>query len=109
MTTEPVYPEVASNGDLVVPVRPPETREAVAVSEYDGPVLGHRVVVLQPAAWVFDLRAVSDRYEDPAGRQVVDVAQEADFYLDGAKAAHATLNASLVFVERPQPRARHRP
>jgi hypothetical protein len=69
MTTEPVYPEVAANGDLVVPVRPPEAREAVAVAEYDGRVLGQRVVVLQPTAWVFDLRAVSERYEDGrAGR-----------------------------------------
>ncbi|MFC3687080.1 hypothetical protein [Aquipuribacter hungaricus] len=101
MTTEPVYPDVASNGDLVVPVRPPEAREAVAVRGYDGRVLGQRVVVLQPTAWVFDLRATSERYEDPSGRQVVDVAQEADYYLNGIQAVHTTLNASLVFVERP--------
>lgn len=107
MTTEPVYPEVASNGDLVVPIRPPRAREAVAVAEYEGSVSGQRVVVLQPSKWVFDLRAVSERYEDNRGRQVVDVAQEADYYrVGGTAAAHTTLNASIVFVERPQPRPR---
>ena len=105
MTTEPVYPEVAANGDLVVPVRPPEAREAVAVAEYDGRVLGQRVVVLQPTAWVFDLRAVSERYEDGVGRQVVDVADEAAYYERGTGADRTTLNAALVFVERPRPPA----
>ena len=102
MTTEPVYPEVAANGDLVVPVRPPEPREAVAVAQYDGSAMGQRVVVLQPTAWVFDLRAVSERYEDPVGRQVVDVAQEAEYYRHGTTASRTTLNAALVFIERPR-------
>lgn len=105
MTTEPVYPEVAANGDLVVPVRPPEAREAVAAVDYGGRILGQRVVVLQPTAWVFDLRAVSERYEDHGGRQVVDVADEADYYTHGTDAARTTLNASLVFIERPRPAA----
>lgn len=102
MTTEPVYPEVASNGDLVVPVRPPEARRAVSVFDYPGAIKGERVVVLQPAVWVFDLRAVSERYQDALGRVVVDVAHEADYYRAGDRALFSTLNATLVFVERPR-------
>lgn len=102
MTTEPVYPQVASNGDLVVPVRPPEAREAVAVADYEGTVAGERVVVLQPTAWVFDMRAVSERYRDDLGRSVVDVVLEDEFYRGGPGCVGTTLNAAVVFVERPR-------
>lgn len=101
MVTEPVYPEVAPNGALVVPVRPPAAREAVAVADYDGPVQGQRVVVLQATEWVFDLRAVSGAYRDDRGRLVVDVASERGFYLQAAPAS-TTLNAEIVFIERPR-------
>jgi len=102
MTTEPVYPEVAANGDLVVPVRPPEARLSVAVADYDGLVTGQRVVVLQPSEWVFDLRAISEPYKDERGRVVVDVATEVDYYRDGLCAPSTVINAAIVFVERPR-------
>ncbi len=102
MTTEPVYPEVASNGDLVVPVRPPEAREAVAVADYNGTVAGERVVVLQPTAWVFDMRAISERYRESSGREVVDVVSESLYYSDRGHVGATTLNAAVVFVERPR-------
>ena len=101
MATEPVYPEVSAAGDLVVPVRPPEVRESVAVEDYDGPVVGLRVVALQPACWVFDLRAVSEKYRDERGREVVDVAPEAAYYDLGADCSGQPLRSSIVFVERP--------
>ena len=101
MATEPVYPEVSSAGDLVVPVRPPEVRESVAVEDYDGTVVGLRVVALQPAFWVFDLRAVSEKYRDKRGREVVDVAPEASYYKLGCGCPGQPLRSSIVFVERP--------
>ncbi|WP_380165633.1 hypothetical protein [Jannaschia sp. R86511] len=100
MVTEPVYPEVAPNGALVVPVRPPAAREAVAVVDYQGTVRGQRVVVLQATEWVFDVRAVSEAYKDDRGRTVVDVASEQAFYTADSPPA-TTLNAEIVFVERP--------
>lgn len=102
MVTEPVYPEVAPNGSLVVPVRPPAVREAIAVADYDRPVKGRRVVVLQTTEWVFDLRAVSEPFLDRRGRLVVDVASEQAYYREVAPAA-TTLNAEIVFIERPAP------
>lgn len=101
--TEPVYPEVASNGSLVVPIRPPETREAIAVADYPGTVTGERVVVLQAAAWVFDVRAVSEKHLDGRGRLVVDVVYEEAYY-SGRVLEPTTLNAEIVFVERPRVR-----
>lgn len=101
MATEPVYPEVSSAGDLVVPVRPPEVRESVAVEDYIGAVTGLRVVALQPACWVFDLRAVSEKYRDERGREVVDVASEAAYYELGSECSGQPLRSSIVFVERP--------
>lgn len=80
MVTEPVYPEVASNGSLVVPIRPPEARQAIAVADYAGTVRGKRVVVLQATAWVFDVRAVSEKHRDDRGRLVVDVVHEEAYY-----------------------------
>jgi hypothetical protein len=101
MKTEPVYPEVASDGSLVVFVRPPEARQAVAVADYTGPVRGERVIVLQKAEWLFDMRATTDAYRDGTGRLVVDVMAEDSWYL-GQHVASATLNAMIVFVERPR-------
>ncbi|WP_380163768.1 hypothetical protein [Jannaschia sp. R86511] len=101
MVTEPVYPKVASDGSLVVPIRPPEPREAVAVADYPGPVRGERVVVLQASAWVFDVRAVSEKHRDNRGRLVVDVVHEEAYYA-GRTAEPTTLNAEIVFVERPR-------
>ncbi|MGJ7442516.1 hypothetical protein [Aquipuribacter sp. MA13-6] len=101
MVTEPVYPKVASDGSLVVPIRPPETREAIAVADYPGPVRGERVVVLQATAWVFDVRAVSEKHVDGRGRMVVDVVHEEAYYA-GHLSDPTTLNAEIVFVERPR-------
>jgi hypothetical protein len=101
MRTEPVYPEVASDGSLVVFVRPPEAREAVAVADYTGPVRGERVVVLQKTEWLFDMRATTDAYRDDTGRLVVDVLREDAWYLV-SDAEAVTINAMIVFVERPR-------
>ncbi|MGJ7441320.1 hypothetical protein, partial [Aquipuribacter sp. MA13-6] len=84
MVTEPVYPEVASDGALVVPVRPPAAREAVAVADYKGHVRGQRVLVLQATEWVFDVRAVSEPYQDGRGRTVVEVTSEEAYYRNPA-------------------------
>ncbi|WP_380169507.1 hypothetical protein [Jannaschia sp. R86511] len=59
------------------------------------------MVVLQATEWVFDVRAVSEKRRDDRGRLVVDVVHEVAYYA-GRTAEPTTLNAEIVFVERPR-------
>lgn len=50
---------------------------------------------------MFDVRAVSEPYRDERGRLVVDVVAEEAFCV-GQTVEPTTLNAEIVFVERPR-------
>lgn len=41
---------------------------------------GERVILSTPEGFVYDMRAVSERYVDAQGRDVIDILSEEDYY-----------------------------
>lgn len=100
---EPTIPTLTDDGGLTIDLQPPAVAPAPVV---EGTVtLGQRLILAKPAWWLFDLRGASSPYRDDAGRLVVDVAYEAEWYRvgkDGRRAKTQTIPARMLYVERPR-------
>lgn len=93
------------HGWLIGRISPPPPRTPVPVDQADQLITGQRVVWQSPKGWHFDIRAVSEPYE-VAGRLMVDIAPEADWYLtqaEGGRPPRLAAYAHTVFLERPRP------
>ena len=63
---------------------------------------GKRVILSTPEGFVYDMRAVSERYVDASGLAVIDILSDDDYYrlmYLGQRAEPAAWAAHLVWVE----------
>ncbi len=96
----------ASRSQLVAKVQPPPPSAPIVVTQYEGHILGERVIWQSPKGWHFDVRATSEPYHRDLDTDsaMIDIVAEVDWYrgllLDSAMASVAVF-AHTVFVERP--------
>jgi hypothetical protein len=96
---------VTPDGDLIVPIRPPDARPPGTVDLFT-PTKGQRVVLINPerATYRFDVRATSDPFVDPRGILRVCITDESEWYaqqITGREPKIIEARATRVFVERP--------
>ena len=79
----------------------PPVRRPRRVAEVPA-VRGKRVILSRPDGFIYDVRAVSEPYDDHEDRRVVEVCTERDYYVwmfGGARPPTQTYPVSLVWVE----------
>jgi hypothetical protein len=79
----------------------PPARRPVPVDQVPA-VRGKRVILSRPDGFVYDVRAVSEVFQDAAGRQRVSVCSEQGYYrwmLNGVEPESEDYPVALVWVE----------
>lgn len=73
--------ETDSAGSLVIRAVPPPVEPHAPVTPEAESVIGRRVILVAPHAWYEDVRAVSDPIRTPEGEWVIQVCDEAAWYI----------------------------